>query len=88
MSETVRFHTTPRRDGLVQSRHLMAETTKQALLRKAAGLMGEGELAAHLKVSHSLLENWISGDATMPDGMLLKLAKVLDAWRDAHKSKK
>jgi len=66
----------------------MADSTKQALLRKAAGLMGQRELATRLKVSHSVLEMWISGDATMPDGMLLKLAKVLDAWRDASKSKK
>jgi DNA-binding transcriptional regulator YiaG len=66
----------------------MAENTKQSLLRKAATLMGQRELAARLKVSHSVLEMWISGDATMPDGMLLKLAKVLDAWRDAPKSKK
>jgi ribosome-binding protein aMBF1 (putative translation factor) len=66
----------------------MAENTKQSLLRKAATLMGQRELAARLKVSPSVLEMWISGDATMPDGMLLKLAKVLDAWRDAPKSKK
>jgi plasmid maintenance system antidote protein VapI len=66
----------------------MAENTKQSLLRKAATLMGQRELAARLKVSHSVLEMWINGDATMPDGMLLKLAKVLDAWRDAPKSKK
>ncbi len=66
----------------------MADSTKQSLLRKAAGLMGQRELATRLKVSHSVLEMWISGDATMPDGMLLKLAKVLDAWRDASKSKK
>ena len=25
-------------------------------------------------------EKWIGGDATMPDGKLLKLANVLDAW--------
>lgn len=73
---------------MVQSPHVMAETTKQALLRKASGLMGERELATRLKVSHSLLEQWMNGDVTMPDGMLLKLAKVLDAWRDAPRSKK
>jgi DNA-binding transcriptional regulator YiaG len=66
----------------------MAENTKQSLLRKAATLMGQRELAARLKVSHSVLEMWISGDATMPDGMLLKLAKVLDAGCDTPKSKK
>lgn len=73
---------------MIQSLHGMAENTKQSLLRKAASLMGQRELAARLKVSQSVLEMWISGDATVPDGMLLKLAKVLDAWRDAHKSKK
>jgi transcriptional regulator with XRE-family HTH domain len=66
----------------------MAENTKQSLLRKAANLMGPRELATRLRVSQSVLEMWINGDATMPDGMLLKLAKVLDAWRDASKSKK
>ena len=73
---------------MVQSPHAMAETTKQALLRKASGLMGARELATRLKISHSVLEQWISGDVTMPDGMLLKLAKVLDAWGDAPRSKK
>ena len=66
----------------------MTENTKQSLLRKAAGLMGQRELAARLKVSQSLLEMWISGDSSVPDGVLLKLAKVLDAWRDSPKAKK
>ena len=58
----------------------MTQTTKQHLLRKAAGLIGKEELAERLNVSESLLEKWMGGDATMPDGKLLKLANVLDAW--------
>ncbi len=58
----------------------VTQTTKQHLLRKAAGLMGKEELAERLDVSQSLLEKWIDGDAVMPDRKLLKLANVLDAW--------
>lgn len=58
----------------------MAQTTKQNLLLKAAGLMGKEELAERLNVSESQLEKWIGGDAPMPDRKLLKLANVLDAW--------
>jgi transcriptional regulator with XRE-family HTH domain len=58
----------------------VTQTTKQHLLRKAAGLMGKEELAARLNVSELLLEKWIGGDAPMPDRKLLKLANVLDAW--------
>lgn len=42
--------------------------------------MGKEELAERMNVSASLLDRWIGGDATMPDGKLLKLANVLDAW--------
>ena len=65
---------------MLDHRPSVAQTTKRNLLLKAAGLMGNEELAERLKVSQSLLEKWIGGDATMPDGMLLKLANVLDAW--------
>ena len=58
----------------------MTQATKQHLLRKAAGLIGKEELAERMDVSQSLLDKWIGGDATMPDGKLLKLANVLDAW--------
>ncbi|HEX6528362.1 MAG TPA: hypothetical protein VF004_00995 [Burkholderiales bacterium] len=53
---------------------------KQAILKKAAELFGGREhLARHLGISLSLLDGWLKGDATMPDGMLFALAKKLDA---------
>lgn len=53
---------------------------KQVILKKAAELFGGREkLAAHLGVSVSLLDGWLKGDVTMPDGMLFALAKKLDA---------
>jgi hypothetical protein len=53
---------------------------KQAILKKAAELFGGRErLAGHLGVSLSILDGWLKGDVTMPDGMLFALAKELDA---------
>ena len=58
----------------------MTETTKQRLLREAAQLMGQRELAQRLKVPESQLEDWIQGQTKMPDRELLVLADVLDSW--------
>ena len=55
----------------------MAATDKQRLLKQAAELFGQKALAAGLNVSEALLDAWIKGDATMPDGQLLRLAQVL-----------
>ena len=56
------------------------ETRKQVILKKAAKLFGGREqLARHLGIPPHLLESWISGDVTMPDGKLFALAKELDA---------
>ena len=63
----------------------MAETTKQRLLREAAQLMGQLELAQRLKVSESQLAGWIQGETTMPDRKLLALADVLDSWAAPRK---
>jgi hypothetical protein len=53
---------------------------KQAILKKAAELFGGRErLAHHLGISETLLDGWMKGDVTMPDGMLFALAKELDA---------
>ena len=51
---------------------------KQDLLRRAVQLFGKHELAARLRIPETLLEAWIRGDVTMPDGQLLALAAVLD----------
>jgi hypothetical protein len=52
-------------------------STEKLLLKRAAGLIGRGELAVRLKVPGALLEAWISGHATMPDRKLIALAEVL-----------
>jgi len=51
---------------------------KKSLLERASTLLGREELARRLGVPAHLLEAWIAGDATMPDGQLMKLARVLD----------
>ena len=51
---------------------------KKNLLQRASTLLGRDELARRLGISPKLLEAWIAGDATMPDGQLLNLSRVLD----------
>lgn len=63
----------------------MHSTTKRHLLQRAMELMGRDQLAARLGISETLLDAWIRGDVTMPDGKLLVLAAVLD---EIAKSKK
>ena len=61
-------------------RGALVQKTKQKLLKQAAELMGKDELALRLKVAPHLLEAWMSGQATMPDGKLVVLANVLDQF--------
>ena len=56
----------------------MVSDIRQALLRKAAALVGQEELAVALKVSPSLLHAWMNGHAAMPDRKLTALADFLD----------
>ena len=56
----------------------MRETSKQALLKKAAGTVGIEALAVALKVPVALLAMWISGHASMPDRKFLLLADFHD----------
>jgi hypothetical protein len=51
---------------------------KKSLLQRASSLLGRDELARRLGVPERLLAAWIAGDATMPDGQLMNLARVLD----------
>ena len=55
----------------------MAATDKQHLLKQAADLFGRKAIADGLNVTEALLDAWIKGDATMPDGQLLRLAQLL-----------
>ncbi|HEU4352192.1 MAG TPA: hypothetical protein VFR66_10005 [Burkholderiales bacterium] len=56
----------------------MAESTKRRLLRNAADLLGQEDLAVRLRVPTTLLDAWMRGLAAMPDRKLLLLADVLD----------
>ena len=58
-----------------QARHIAG---KRQLLERAGKLLGRDELARRLNVPSTLLEAWVRGDATMPDGKLMDLARVLD----------
>jgi len=63
----------------------MLAIKKQELLQRAANLMGREKLAQHLNVPAPLLDDWLSGEATMGDNQLLPLARVLDAISRAKK---
>jgi DNA-binding transcriptional regulator YdaS (Cro superfamily) len=54
------------------------EARKRYLLERAAKLLGRDELARRLGIPPALFEDWIRGDASMPDGKLMDLARVLD----------
>lgn len=56
----------------------MEKTAKQELVRRCADLMGREPLAARLGVSTALLDAWIRGEVTMPNGQLLPLATSLN----------
>jgi hypothetical protein len=50
---------------------------KQQILRRAEDLIGRDTLAKRLGIPESMLDAWIRGDTTMPDGKLLDLAAAL-----------
>ena len=56
----------------------MAETTLQLLLKKAVQLFGRNDLAIRLKVPVALLDAWIAGHGSMPEGKLALLVGLLD----------
>jgi transcriptional regulator with XRE-family HTH domain len=67
----------------------VSEATKQRLrlLQDAANLMGHQELASRLKISQSLLEDWLRGTGTISDSGLLKLSSVLEGWANKNRAK-
>jgi hypothetical protein len=65
----------------------VTEDTSQRLLRAAANLMGNGELATRLKVRPDDVEAWLGGKAAMPSKTLRDLSQVLVDWSDSLKSK-
>jgi hypothetical protein len=54
------------------------DTTKQELLRKGVDYAGLNDVARALAASPELVESWMRGQASMPDGKLLVLAAFLD----------
>jgi hypothetical protein len=48
------------------------------MLRKAVSLVGRDALASGLKVPMTVLDAWLSGNGTLPDGKLSALIQVLD----------
>jgi hypothetical protein len=48
------------------------------MLQKAVALVGRDALAKGLRVPATVLEAWLSGNGTMPDGKLTALIAVLD----------
>jgi hypothetical protein len=63
----------------------VAESTKRRLLRQAADLLGEDDLAVRLRVPATLLDAWMRGLAAMPDRKLLLLADVLNKIAERKK---
>ena len=59
--------------------------SKQRLLERAAQFVGQDQLAARLGIPKTLLQAWIQGDATMPDGKLLALAAILNELAGSKK---
>lgn len=54
------------------------DARKRQLIERASKLVGQEQLARRLNVPSALLESWLSGDATLPDGKLMELARVMD----------
>jgi hypothetical protein len=55
----------------------MPPTDKQRILKDATALFGRKAIADGLNVSEAMLDSWNSGDGTIPDGLLLRLADLL-----------
>jgi DNA-binding transcriptional regulator YdaS (Cro superfamily) len=54
------------------------QTPLQNLLHRAAARIGVRTLAARMEVPESLLEAWMSGQATMPAKKILALAEIIE----------
>jgi hypothetical protein len=59
--------------------------SKQALLCKAADLIGREQLASGLNISGALLDSWMSGRASMPSRKLSALADLLEEISNSPK---
>ena len=57
---------------------VMPQTTRQLLLELAVKGLGRAELANKLNVPTGVLDDWLSGETTVPDSKVLALIAVLD----------
>ena len=56
----------------------MTQSTRQLLLELAVKGFGRAELAQKLNVPLAVLDDWLSGEAHIPDAKLLVLIEALD----------
>jgi hypothetical protein len=54
------------------------DNTKQQMLRRAVRDVGRTQLADALGVPPPLLDAWVEGKASMPDGKLVLLSGILE----------
>ena len=65
----------------------MPQRTKQRILQQAVALIGADEVALRLKVTPAQLDRWLSGEVSVPDHKLVRLAAILDNWSREVKSR-
>jgi len=56
----------------------MADDSKKRLLQYALGRLGRKQLAARLKVSEEVVEQWLTGSADMTNNNALRLADLVN----------
>ena len=55
----------------------MGATDRRRVLKEACDLFGAKVVAAEMRVSEALIDEWIRGEVTMPEEELLYLAQAL-----------
>jgi hypothetical protein len=58
----------------------MDDTARQDLFRRATDRLGHDEIGQRLNVPAEVIEAWMRGDVSLPDGKLLVLACVLEIF--------
>jgi DNA-binding transcriptional regulator YiaG len=56
----------------------VAAQTRIRLLELAVARLGRSAIAARLRVPAAILDDWTSGRAPLPDGMLIALIDLID----------
>jgi hypothetical protein len=63
------------------------DENRKRIVREAAGLMGQRELAGRMGVSMTDVSAWIDGTAFVPDAILVQLSEILVSWSGKQKFK-